>query len=47
MKIKEIGAAGGSTEYMWGPNIKECKKCNTKYLPDISEYCLKCGEKIN
>lgn len=47
MKIRELAAAGGSTEYMWGPNIRECKHCKTKYLPEISEYCLKCGEKID
>jgi len=44
--LRELAASGGSTEFMWGPNVKECKKCGTKYLPEISEYCLKCGNKI-
>lgn len=46
LKLRDLAASGGSVEYMWGPNIRECKNCNTKYLPEISEYCLKCGEKI-
>lgn len=46
MKIRKLAASGGSTEFMWGPNTKECKKCGTKYLPEGGVYCMKCGKKI-
>ena len=46
MKLRNLAASGGSTEFMWGPNIKACSECGTKYLPDRSKFCLECGNKI-
>ncbi|MDO8784716.1 MAG: enoyl-CoA hydratase/isomerase family protein [Syntrophales bacterium] len=46
MKIRELAASGGSPEFLWGSHTKECKQCGTKYLPEESGYCLKCGKKF-
>lgn len=46
MGLRERAASGKSVEFMWGPNQKTCSKCNTRFLPDYSEFCLYCGERI-
>ncbi len=46
VKLREMIAKGVDTQFPYGPYLKECKKCKTKYLPLQSNYCLNCGEKI-
>jgi enoyl-CoA hydratase/carnithine racemase len=45
-KVRELIAKGIDPQFPFGPLLSECKKCGTKYLPQDSKYCLKCGEKI-
>lgn len=44
--LRNRAASGGSTEYMWGPNQKDCGKCGTRFLPMNSDFCLNCGAKL-
>lgn len=45
-KIRKALAEGKSAEYLWGANVKECKKCGIKYLPEEFEFCGKCGNRL-
>ncbi|MFQ6127972.1 MAG: enoyl-CoA hydratase/isomerase family protein [Thermoplasmata archaeon] len=45
-KLRELAAEGKSSEFVWGPYEKECKKCGAKGLPEYHEFCGKCGEKL-
>jgi hypothetical protein len=44
--IRQKLAEGKSPELLWGAYTKECKACNTKYIPDSFSYCGKCGTKL-
>ncbi len=46
MKLRKKAAEGKSSEFVWGPHIKQCQKCGTKELPDEFEFCGKCGSKL-
>jgi 1,4-dihydroxy-2-naphthoyl-CoA synthase len=46
MKIRERAAAGGSSEFMWGPATKDCPACNAKGIPEMFKYCGACGAKL-
>ncbi|MCH7870776.1 MAG: hypothetical protein IID33_03660 [Planctomycetes bacterium] len=33
----------GSSEFLWGPYIKQCPSCGAKGIPKHFEFCGKCG----
>ena len=45
--LREMAAAGESSEFRWGPYNKECKKCGATSIPAAFEYCGSCGEKLS
>jgi len=45
-QIRERMAQGMDTQFPHGPLMKACPKCGADFLPDNSEYCLKCGAKL-
>ena len=45
-EIRKFLGEGGDPQFPFGPYLSECKKCETKYLPHDSKYCLVCSEKI-
>ncbi len=45
-KLRDLAAEGKSSEFVWGPYEKECGKCGAKGIPELFEYCGKCGEKL-
>lgn len=36
----------GRYDFLWGPPTKTCPKCGAENLPEIFEYCGKCGGKL-
>jgi len=46
MEIRDMIGKGVDPRYPFGPYMKECKKCGTKFLPLNSKYCLNCGAKL-
>ncbi len=45
-KIRSFIAKGGDPRVPHGPYIRKCTGCGADYLPEQSEYCLKCGSKL-
>lgn len=43
IKLREKAKNNKSSETLWGANLKECKNCGTKYIPEEFDYCGKCG----
>ena len=44
--IRERGAAGKSSEFLWGPPVRGCSSCGAKGIPEGFSYCGKCGSKL-
>ena len=44
--IRDRAARGGSSEFLWGPPARTCKECGAKGMPEIFDYCGKCGSKL-
>ena len=44
--IRERAAAGGSSEFLWGPPTRTCKQCRAKGIPEGFSYCGKCGTRL-
>lgn len=44
--IRERAARGGSSEFLWGPPTRTCRECGAKGVPEIFDYCGKCGSKL-
>jgi enoyl-CoA hydratase/carnithine racemase len=44
--LREKAAAGKSSEFLYGPYIKECSKCGAKGMPDEFTFCGTCGAKL-
>lgn len=44
--VRSFIASRGDVQFPFGPYLGMCKKCNTKYIPLNSKYCLNCGAKI-
>ncbi|MGV8073200.1 MAG: enoyl-CoA hydratase/isomerase family protein [Syntrophobacteraceae bacterium] len=44
--LRKRAAEGKSVEYMWGPNVIECKSCKTRFLPEDGKFCMNCGAKL-
>ncbi|MEI8388317.1 MAG: enoyl-CoA hydratase/isomerase family protein [bacterium] len=47
LKIREKAKNNQSSETLWGANLKECKTCKTKYLPEEFHFCGKCGSSLH
>ncbi|HET7373278.1 MAG TPA: enoyl-CoA hydratase/isomerase family protein [Gemmatimonadaceae bacterium] len=41
--LRARGAAGCSTEFLWGPYAKTCEACGAKGIPSDFTFCGKCG----
>lgn len=41
--MRERAAAGGSSEFLWGPYSKRCDQCGANGIPESFEYCGRCG----
>ncbi|MEW5821050.1 MAG: enoyl-CoA hydratase-related protein, partial [Cyanobacteriota bacterium] len=46
INIRERAKNGQSSERLWGSNSKQCKNCNTDYLPDEFKFCGICGTEL-
>jgi enoyl-CoA hydratase/carnithine racemase len=45
-KIRELAAAGKSSEFLWGAPTRKCAECGAKGIPEKFDYCGKCGSKL-
>jgi enoyl-CoA hydratase/carnithine racemase len=45
-RLRELAAAGKSSEFVWGANTNKCPDCGAKGLPEKFDYCGKCGAKL-
>ncbi|MFQ6015615.1 MAG: enoyl-CoA hydratase/isomerase family protein [Anaerolineae bacterium] len=46
LKLRELAAAGKSSEFVWGPYVQDCPACGAKGLPAEFEYCGQCGAQL-
>jgi enoyl-CoA hydratase/carnithine racemase len=44
--LREAAAAGGSSEFLWGPYSQACPKCGAKGIPSQFEFCGSCGARL-
>jgi len=44
--LRELAAAGKSSEFLWGAPTRKCENCGTKGIPERFDYCGKCGCKL-
>ena len=44
--LREKAAAGGSSEFLWGPYAHTCQVCGAAGIPAEFEYCGVCGVKL-
>jgi 1,4-dihydroxy-2-naphthoyl-CoA synthase len=44
--LRELAAAGKSSEFLWGAPTKKCENCGAKGIPERFDYCGKCGNKL-
>jgi len=44
--LREKAAAGKSSEFLYGPYIKECSKCGAKGMPEEFTFCGTCGANL-
>ncbi|RXT06590.1 enoyl-CoA hydratase/isomerase family protein [Ammoniphilus sp. CFH 90114] len=42
-KLRELAAAGGSSEHLWGAPMTNCNECGAKDLPESFSHCGVCG----
>lgn len=45
--LREKAAAGGSSEFLWGPYASKCEVCGAKGLPSEFAFCGQCGAPLN
>jgi len=45
-KLRELAAAGKSSEFLWGAHIRKCGNCGATGLPERFAYCGKCGSSL-
>ncbi len=45
-QMRDLAAAGKSSEFLWGAYTRKCKDCGAKGIPERFEYCGKCGAKL-
>jgi naphthoate synthase len=41
--IRRRAAAGGSSEFVWGPYVGTCRSCGATGIPADFAFCGKCG----
>ncbi|MCH8968769.1 MAG: enoyl-CoA hydratase/isomerase family protein [Planctomycetes bacterium] len=44
--LRRRAAEGGSSEFLWGPYVKECPSCGVKGMPAQFEHCGICGASL-
>ena len=44
--LRELAAAGKSSEFLWGAPTRKCENCGAKGIPERFDYCGKCGNKL-
>ncbi len=44
--LREKAASGGSSEFLWGPYMHTCPKCNAKGIPSEFQFCGACGARL-
>ena len=44
--LREKAAAGGSSEFLWGPYRQTCPKCGAKGIPAEFTFCGSCGAEL-
>jgi enoyl-CoA hydratase/carnithine racemase len=44
--IRERAARGGSSASSWGSPTRTCRECGAKGIPELFEYCGRCGSKL-
>jgi enoyl-CoA hydratase/carnithine racemase len=47
LKLRELAAAGKSSEFMWGPYALACDRCGAKGIPAEFSYCGVCGAALD
>ncbi|MBI2303912.1 MAG: enoyl-CoA hydratase/isomerase family protein [Chloroflexi bacterium] len=45
-ELREKAAAGGSSEFLWGPYTQTCPQCGSKGIPQGFKYCGLCGASL-
>jgi enoyl-CoA hydratase/carnithine racemase len=46
LRLRRLAAAGGSSEFPWGPYSGRCGQCGAKLLPEAFAYCGACGHSL-
>lgn len=46
MKLRELAAEGGSSEFVWGPPAVDCPHCGAEGIPEGFRYCGACGGEL-
>ncbi len=46
-QFRELAAAGGSSEFVWGPPAGDCPECGAGGIPAQFSYCGSCGARLN
>ncbi len=47
VKLRELAAAGKSSEFKWGPYSQTCPHCQATAIPAEFEYCGVCGKSLD
>jgi enoyl-CoA hydratase/carnithine racemase len=47
VKLRELAAAGKSSEFKWGPYSQSCAGCGATAIPAEFSYCGVCGESLS
>ncbi|MBI3930275.1 MAG: enoyl-CoA hydratase/isomerase family protein [Armatimonadetes bacterium] len=45
-EMREKAAAGGSSEFLWGPWTRECSRCGASGIPEEFRFCGACGQPL-
>jgi enoyl-CoA hydratase/carnithine racemase len=45
--IRGRAAGSGSSEFVWGPYVKECGRCHAKGIPEGFAFCGRCGASLS
>jgi len=45
-RLRDLAAAGKSSEFLWGAHTRKCENCGAKGIPERFDYCGKCGSKL-
>ena len=46
LKLRKLAAEGKSSEYLWGPPLKECSDCGSKGIPAEFKFCGVCSKEL-